>query len=218
MALSINGVIVPAGAQGIQGTTGSQGLSGSQGITGSQGVQGFSGGAGINSLLSSYTGKVYNQMVFFGTVANTSFSGSLIRLAPFIPVRTITISSLSIQVAGAGAGVNYRILVYDELNGIPNSKLIESTDLSCATTGVKTFSTSFTFNAGQTYFIGGYSSGTFTCQNIQLSQLMVIDMTTSGTIYSQITYSYTLGTAPSNLNSITPTYTSLTHISTNIIT
>jgi hypothetical protein len=75
---------------------------------------------------------------------------------PFIPAKTFTCSSLYINVitATAVSPTNVcRILIYDNLNDLPNTKLYESADLALSTTGQKTATTSFVFTAGTTYWL-----------------------------------------------------------------
>jgi hypothetical protein len=51
-----------------------------------------------------------------------------------------------------------KIVIYSDNNGLPTTKLLESSLLDISTTGFKTFTTSFTFNAGTTYWIGTIAS------------------------------------------------------------
>jgi hypothetical protein len=46
-----------------------------------------------------------------------------------------------------------RILIYSNLNDLPNTKLYESANLPLSTTGQKTAITSFVFTAGTTYWL-----------------------------------------------------------------
>jgi hypothetical protein len=167
---------------------------------------GGGGGGGIHCLMPPFSGKSYMPMITFGSLTPSAITANLIRLIPFIPARDITISSTSLNVTSSGAGVNARILVYDDLNGLPNNKVIESTDLSCATTGVKTFTTTYTFLAGNTYWVGNYCSGGFSLQLIPIANLLMINNTTAGVTYTGVTYSYAFGSAPASLNGISATY------------
>lgn len=125
------------------------------------------------------------------TTANTLY------LYPFIPNKTITSVSLKIQVTILGAGVNCRILIYSDLNGFPNTKLYESANLDCSTIGVKTAITSFTFNAGTTYWLALHSSGVTTLSHINSSAATPLYLTNVGSnSITQYTSTITFGSAP----------------------
>jgi hypothetical protein len=163
-------------------------------------------GSGIHCLMPPFSGKSYIPMITYASLTPSAITSNLIRLIPFIPARDITISSTSLNVTSLVAGVNARILVYDDLNGLPNNKVIESTDLSCATTGVKTFTTTYTFLAGNTYWVGNYCSGSFSLQLIPIANLLMINNTTAGVTYTGVTYSSAFGSAPTSLNGVSATY------------
>jgi hypothetical protein len=74
---------------------------------------------------------------------------------PIIPKTTFTASNFAINVVIASAGSLAKILIYSDLNGYPSSKLYESTNLDCSTTGLKTVTArSFVFDANTVYWIG----------------------------------------------------------------
>jgi len=170
----INGTNGSQGTQGIQGTrgTGSQGFTGIQGLTGVQGTQGIQGlnglfaaqgvqgttgangpGGGLHIPTKPITGFAYTNAIALGT--NTWGIGSgTTYLSLFMPINTITVSALSVECTAAGAGAAIKILIYSDVNGKPTTKLIESTSLDFSTTGKKTFTTSYIFSAGTTYWVG----------------------------------------------------------------
>jgi hypothetical protein len=92
--------------------------------------------------------------------ANTNQTGLSIRLSPYIPAQSITTSNLFINVTTAVAGSLCTIVIYSDLNGLPNTRLYESADLDCSTLGLKTATTSFSFVAGTRYWIGLKTNGT----------------------------------------------------------
>lgn len=124
-----------------------------------------------------------------------------LRCFPFYPMKTFSIVSASINVTAAVASSNARILFYDDSNGIPNAKLYESTNLDTSTTGVKTYTSSYTFNAGITYWIciqtsagvtlSGFQGdgGSFTFQTAVIGQ----------PVANCANYTYAIGSAPSTL-------------------
>jgi hypothetical protein len=95
---------------------------------------------------------------------------------PFIPNKGTTSGALKINVTTLGAGVNCRILIYSDSNGMPSSKLYESTDLSCSTTGIKTAVASFNFFEGTVYWLCVQSSGPVTLTALQPSALIPLAM------------------------------------------
>jgi hypothetical protein len=118
---------------------------------------GGGGGGGIHIQIKPRTGAAYSNNIITGT-GTFGNSGNILYLTPFIPANTLTITSASIQVTTAGAGTTMKIVVYSDVNGLPTTKLLESSLLDISTTGFKTFTTSFTFNAGTTYWIGTIAS------------------------------------------------------------
>ena len=161
------------------------------------------GGGGVHVLTKPVTGRSYGVRTN-ATTANSSSSVSAnnISLYPFIPANSITISNLQLNVAGTAAA-NIRILVYSDLNGVPSSKLIESTNLDPSTIGVKTFTTSYTFTAGTVYWLGCYSSASVSVSVLDAAQMTPISTNAFGTAYSSVFASATFGSAPSTLGTAT---------------
>jgi hypothetical protein len=158
-----------------------------------------SGGGGVHVLTKPVSARSYSVRTN-ATTANSSSSTSAntIALSPFIPANSITISNLQLNVAGSTAA-NIRILVYSDLNGVPSSKLIESTNLDCSTTGTKTYTTSYTFTAGTVYWLGSYSSASASVSVLDAAQMTPISTNAFGTAYSSVVASTTFGSAPSTL-------------------
>jgi hypothetical protein len=115
------------------------------------------GGGGFHVTIKPRTGAAYSNNIITGT-GTFGNSGNILYLTPFIPANTLTITSAAIQVTTAGAGATMKIVIYSDNNGLPTTKLLESSLLDISTTGFKTFTTSFTFNAGTTYWIGTIAS------------------------------------------------------------
>jgi hypothetical protein len=162
-----------------------------------------SGGGGVHILTKPVTGRSYGVRTN-ATTANSSSTASanVISLYPFIPANSITISNLQLNVTAAVAA-NIRILVYSDLNGVPSSKLIESTTLDASTSGVKTFTTSYTFTAGTVYWLGCYSSASVSVSVLDAAQMTPISTNAFGTAYSSVFASATFGSAPSTLGTAT---------------
>jgi hypothetical protein len=163
----------------------------------------IAGGGGVHVLTKPVSGRTYSVRTN-ATTANSSSTAAAnnISLYPFIPANSITISNLQLNVAGAVAA-NIRILVYSDLDGVPSSKLIESTNLDASTTGVKTFTTSYTFTAGTVYWLGCYSSASVSVSALDAAQMTPISTNAFGTAYSSVFASTTFGSAPSTLGTAT---------------
>ena len=134
-------------------------------------VTGFSNGGVHNPVMIA--GGTYTFMV--GATNNSSFASVADRLdlCPYIPIITHTSSSLSIECAVTGTASSTRILLYSNNNGVPGTKIFESTDLDCSTLGVKTSITSQTFVAGTTYWIGTHiNSSTSVLRGIAVGSLI----------------------------------------------
>ena len=166
-------------------------------------VPGSAGGGGVHVLTKPISGRSYGVRTNATTAnSSSSVSANVIALYPFVPANTITISNLQLNVAGAVAA-NIRILVYSDLNGVPSSKLIESTNLDPSTTGVKTFTTSYTFTAGTVYWIGTFASASVSVSVLDAAQMTPISTNAFGTAYSNVFASATFPTAPSTLGAAT---------------
>ena len=163
----------------------------------------IAGGGGVHVLTKPVSARSYSVRTN-ATTANSSSStnSNTIALYPFIPANSITISNLQLNVAGTSA-TNIRILVYSDLNGVPSSKLIESTNLDCSTSGVKTFTTSYTFTAGTVYWLGCYSSASASVSVLDAAQMTPISTNAFGTAYSSVFAAATFGSAPSTLGTAT---------------
>lgn len=161
-------------------------------------------GSGVHVLTKPVSARSYGVRTN-ATTANSSSSTSanVISLYPFVPANSLTISNLQINVVSLAVGASARILVYSDLNGVPSSKLIESTNLDCSTSGVKTFTTSYTFTAGTVYWLGCYSSASASVSVLDAAQMTPISTNAFGTAYSSVTASATFGSAPSTLGTAT---------------
>jgi hypothetical protein len=113
------------------------------------------GGGGIHIPTPPVSGRIYSLRVN-GTSVNTSVTApNGMRLMPFYPINRITAGSFSINVTVATATATVKILIFSNLNGNPDTKLFESADLSCVSTGIKTVDArGLSFNAGTIYWIG----------------------------------------------------------------
>lgn len=124
-------------------------------------ASGGGGASGVHVLIKPLSTGVYNaRFTSQDSFTNVNTTINEIVLYPFIPANTLTISNLFVNVATAVATGLFRVLVYSNLNGLPNTKLLESTDLIGSTTGNKTYTVSFTFTAGTTYWIGLHANVT----------------------------------------------------------
>ena len=86
--------------------------------------------------------------------ATSNFNANVIYLTPYVTPRTFTYTGLSINVSTAVASTNCKILIYDDLNGVPKNRIFVSTALSKATTGIKTYYENGTMSAGTLYWMG----------------------------------------------------------------
>ena len=164
-------------------------------------------GSGVHILTKPVSGRTYNVKTT-GTNGSTNLNptANTITLYPFIPANTLTVSNLQANVSTATASGLIRILVYSDLNGVPSSKLIESTSLDCSTTGVKTYTTSYTFTAGTVYWLGYYANaalnGMSSLQGVELTPISAyLGGFTAASI--TVTAAATFPTAPSTLGTAT---------------
>jgi hypothetical protein len=139
-------------------------------------------------------GLKYSVALTGTSLASVSYGPGAMVLSPFIPANNITVSNLSIQLAGGVASALAKILVYANVNGRPNGLLIESVDLDCSTSGTKTYNAAYTFNAGETYWIGAHISSTQTIRSVTSQDSISIGTSsTASTVFNGLlaTYLYT---------------------------
>lgn len=159
-------------------------------------VSGGGGLQGVHALLTLSTGSVVPIVVNANGISTVGTISNRLYAIPFIPNQTFTSSNLYLNVTVLGAGINGRILIYSDLNGKPNTKIYESANLDCSTTGIKTATTSQTFTAGVTYYICTQFSGICTASAFAIASLL--NIYSSGTsIGSSYFITPTFGSAPS---------------------
>jgi hypothetical protein len=170
-------------------------------ITGSYKVNGvpIGGGGGIHALVKPRTGQAIAPIIGGGGLSSGFATANRLTAQPFIPANTFTCSNLFLNVSNFSTGSLARILIYSDLNGIPNTKLYESANLDCGTNGIKTATTSFTFTAGVTYWICTHTSlgsgfTTFTISNI------LGFLTNVSSVFSSYIYAISFGSAPTTLS------------------
>lgn len=198
--LDVNGIITAIGGNSTQWNSKQENLVSGTNIKTVNGNSILGSGnlsaKGVHTLVKPAVG----QSTSFGlTAANVSTASSFaLRLivVPYIPANTITCSSLYINITSSSAGANARILIYSDNDGTPGTKIYESTDLDCSTTGIKSAITTQTFVAGTTYWIGTHSSAVFTYSSYTAATLLPIIVNQT----AQVTQFYTtaaFGSAPS---------------------
>lgn len=112
---------------------------------------------GTHIVVNPQSGVYYSTAPFTQTSVMT-LSANTYCLAPFTPKNNLNVNELRIEVTTAIAAGLATILIFSDLNGLPRTKLLESTNLDCSTTGMKTFTTTFSFVAGTTYWLGASSN------------------------------------------------------------
>jgi hypothetical protein len=128
----------------------------------------------------------------FGTTAqiissspnSMNLSNDQVIYYPYIPNIDYTCGSFSIDANSAVAGAKARICVYTQnTSGLPTTLVYSSADLDLSTTGSKTAITSFSFVAGNIYWLALQSSGTPNVDAISPSSLLQISSYTAAGSY-----------------------------------
>jgi hypothetical protein len=163
---------------------------------------GGSGLQGIHSVMPLISGDATTFTVTSPTWSGTNWNNSRLVLVPYIPAQTINSDALQYFVNINVAGSLCRLLIYSDLNGVPNTKLYESSDINCSTTGLKTVLNSFTFNSGTRYWIA-FHGGLISSGTINVTGAGMMPIKSSGTSTPQ-TYTYyyvsvALGSAPTTI-------------------
>jgi hypothetical protein len=164
----------------------------------------YSGGGGsvfgVHAFIKPSSGRSVAANVVsnaFGTIGGTA---NRLHVYPFIPVQSITSASLYINVTALAAGSNAQIVIYSSLSDFPNTLIYSSANLDCSTTGVKTATTTQTFTAGTTYWIGLHSSSNPTYTGINNNSLIPA-FNNGGTTVSSVYATTTFGTPPTTFPS-----------------
>lgn len=159
---------------------------------------------GAHTLVPPPSGQVTSFLLNGTGLTNLTANGNRLYVAPYIPASTITCSSLYINILTAVAASLAKIVIYSDNNGVPGTKIYESASLNCASTGQKIATTTQTFTAGITYWIGVHSSSNQAYSATPLSSLIALSMIG---IVVPATLCFTtspFGTAPSSFG--TPVY------------
>jgi len=152
-------------------------------------------------LTPTTSNQITNVLCNYSSTGQTAQPTNRLILAPFIFQNSISISAISFVVTGSQPSQNMRVLVYNNNVNVPSGKLLESPNIGVDTTGVKTYSVNYTFNAGEVYWIGIQASGANTSLRSASSgycvPLSVLSLTNGNVNCSMITSSYSFGSAPS---------------------
>jgi hypothetical protein len=177
------------------------------------------GGGGAHILTEPIAGRSYHATVTAVASYTTAMTvAQAINLIPLIPANTLQIGSMSVRTNSNTAGSNIRFLIYSNTNGSPDLKLFESADISTASSGLKTYSFNYTFDAGTTYWFGVQTSHNINFVCHAASQLLPLTQANNyaGCISVQVN-SYPFGSAPTNISGTVPTTAPPFSISLNAI-
>ena len=131
-------------------------------ITGSfpnQTINSTGGGGGGSTIFTHILSKPQSLFYYSNALTNSTLisgikTANVLHLTNFTPAYDLTINTFLIEVTTIDAIGLGKVLIYSDLNGLPNTKLLESVSFSSATLGVKTITGfTFTFTAGVTYWI-----------------------------------------------------------------
>jgi hypothetical protein len=133
--------------------------------------------------LVSEAGRYFTPTVGIGTTtATVAGVADRMNIYPFVPKFDFTCDQLGINVTTAVASSNAKIVVYNsDVNGRPDQLIVETGDLDCATTGVKTATVSIAFKKGKQYWLGVRTNATQTISVFQPYTMPNLDMTAIAT-------------------------------------
>jgi hypothetical protein len=152
-------------------------------------------------------GYINPLMVTYQATAATTYAVNALRCFIFMPMKTFTIVSYSINVTTAVAASNMRVLFYDDLNGTPNAKLHESANVDTSTLGVKTVTQAYTFNAGTTYWLCVQTSAAIAMTSHSFNGGFSWQQTAApNNMVNNVQYTYALGSAPATLTTTGASY------------
>jgi hypothetical protein len=117
-------------------------------------IGGGGGGSHTPFKFNSYLSNLATSAAVNGTsIGNFSMSANQCIAYPYIPKFSFTANGFYINVPVGVAGNLGRILVYEDDNGVPTTKIFESANLDLSTNGVKTAATTFSFVEGNIYWL-----------------------------------------------------------------
>lgn len=123
---------------------------------GSGGGGGSTSGKGIHAL-GVTSGISLSDNILYPTLTTLTLDKTAMVVYPFYPANNFTMSTFRFEVTTAVASSTANVVMYDDLNGLPNNKIYESSAISTTTTGLKSISVNYVFTKGTTYYIGVFS-------------------------------------------------------------
>ena len=157
------------------------------------------------------TGVGYSNIILNGSGSYTHTSGVL-NMTPFIPANDIIISMFAIQVTTASAGNTMKLVIFSDLNGVPDRKLFESSQIDISTTGFKLVTFPYRFVAGTVYWLGTFTSSSTVVLTANTLSLQIGSRTVNATTFNALSYVLTYPTIPETLATTSTNYNSLTAI------
>lgn len=136
-----------------------------------------------------------------GTTSTSAGTAGKVWVYPFISAQDIMYTAININVSTGVAGALARIVIYNDSNGVPGTKIFESTDIDCSTTGVKSVALADTLLKGKTYWIGVHSSSTATFTAMPATNLLPLNYNGTSIINTHCITTYTYGSLPSTFGS-----------------
>jgi hypothetical protein len=161
------------------------------------------GGGSAGGLQTPNPGTMFNwptsPAITGGSFQNNTMVVDEILYTQYIPMSTFTTASFKIDVQTAQTGLG-RIMVYDNNHPTasdkrPGNLLYSSTDLDMSTTGIKTATTAFTFNAGEIYWLAFQANCNVTVRGLKKDVLIPVGCFSSNVITILRTFgrAYSLG-------------------------
>jgi len=107
---------------------------------------------------------------------------------PFVPGQNIAVDRAAIDVTTGVASAEARMVIYDGdgAGGVPSTRLYDSAEQDCSTTGIKEVTLAFTFQAGKLYWVGVHNSSTATLRAVNVAECRPIGVigTSASTVYT----------------------------------
>lgn len=150
-----------------------------------------------DGIVVGYAGQYFfplpsNTMVdaSVNALAATTVAGAALRcdFTAFTPAVDLPINQLACEVTTLLASSTALLGIYSDLNGAPNSKLVESASLDCSTTGVKstTLGSVFTMEKGVTYWWSVATSSTQTLRGLAVGGMQSLGLSTTAGVRANI--------------------------------
>lgn len=158
---------------------------------------------GVHAPIQLSTGWYYNNAVNAGAKTTSARAGNIISFIPIQFAEDLILLQIGFETTAGSTGNLGKILIYNSLDGLPNEKIIESSDFNLSAAGLKLENIYFEATGGVTYYAAviNNSASTVAFRAIGLVSSLII-RTGAGTTNNVTSYTMVsaFGTEPTTID------------------